>query len=88
MGDIILTISLSMIFIFLVFFVKHTFLDPIQPYESFTMIVKCLSLKCLSKIITFHFFCWLVDNSTDLSGFESVSYIKVLYVDVFGSFAV
>ena len=84
MCDIILTISLAIIFIFLV---KHMFIDPIQPHEIFPMSVKYLSLKCLSKIITYHISCWLVDNSADISGFEPVSYIKVLYVNVFGSFA-
>ena len=82
---IILTILRPMIYIFLVFFVKHASVDPIQPYESFTMSVKCLSLKCLSKIITFHISCWLVENSVDASDFESVSYIKVSNVKVFFS---
>ena len=50
------------------------------------MSVKCLSLKCLSKIITFHISSWLVDDSTVVSGFELVSYIKVSNIDVFGSF--
>ena len=85
MGDIILTISLAAILIILVSFVKHTFFDPIQPHESFPMSVKCLSLKCLAKIIIFHISGWLVDNSTGVSSFESTSYIKVSYIDVFGS---
>ena len=54
MCDIILTISRAMIFIFL---------DLIQPHEIFAMNVKCLSLKCLSKIIVFHISYWLIDNS-------------------------
>ena len=82
MGDIILTISLAMIFIILVFFVKHTFIDPIQPHESFAMSMKYLSLKYPSKIITFYISCLIIDNSTDVSGFESISYIKVTYVNV------
>ena len=50
------------------------------------MRVEYLSLKCLSKIIAFHISSRLVDDSTDDSGFESVSYIKVSNIDVFGSF--
>ena len=74
MGDIILTTSQATIFIFLVFVVKHTFVDPIQPHESFVISVKCLSLKYLSKIIIFHISCCLVDNSADVLGiFQSLS---------------
>ena len=86
MDDIIHTISLAMNFIFLVFLVKHMFVDSIKPHESFVMSVKRLSLKFLSKIITFHISRWLVNNSADVSGFDLVSYIKVSYVIVFGSF--
>ena len=59
------------------------FVDPIQPHEKFTMCVKCLFLKCRCKIITFHISCWLVDNSADFTGFESISYIKILYINMF-----
>ena len=51
------------------------------------MSAEYFSLKCLDKIITFHISSWLVDNSADISGFESVSYIKVLHIDVFGTLA-
>ena len=87
MCDIILTISHAMIFILLVFLVKYTFVNPVQPHGSFAMRVKCLSLKGLSKIVTFNISGWLVDKSADVSSFESGSYIKVLYVNAFGSFA-
>ena len=40
------------------------------------MNIEWLTLKCLSKIITFHISSWLIDNSTDVSSFESISYIK------------
>ena len=43
-------------------------------------------MKCFGKIITFHIPSWFIDNSTDVSGFELVDYIKVSNVDVFGSF--
>ena len=86
MCDITFTISHALIFILLVFLVKYMFVDPIQPYESFTMSVKCISLKCLSKIITFHISSWLVDNSADVTIFESVSDIKILCVNMFSSF--
>ena len=74
-----------MVFIFLVFFVKHMFINSTLTHEGFTMSVKYLSLKCLSKIIAFHISSRLID-STDVSGFESVSYIKVSNIDVFGAF--
>ena len=87
MDGIIYTISLVVVFIILVFFIKHVFVDSIQPHENFAVSVKCLSLKCLGKITSFHISSWLVDNSADVSGFEFVSYIKVSYVNVFGSLA-
>ena len=59
---------------------------PIQPYKSFTMSVECLSLKWLTKIIAFYISSWLIDYSADVSTFESVSDIKVSYLDVLGSF--
>ena len=83
MGGLILTISPVLIFILLV---KHKLVDPIQPHEGFTMCVECFSLKCFSKITTFHISSWLVDNSADIPSFESVSDIIVLYVNMFGSF--
>ena len=86
MCDIILTISHSLIFILLVFLVKHMLANPIQPHKSFMMSVECLSLKCLSKTIAFIISSWLVDNSIDVSSFESVSDTKLFYVDVLGSF--
>ena len=82
MGGLILTISPILIFILLV---KHKLVDPIQPHEGFTMSVECFSLKCFSKIITFHISSWFVDNSADIPSFESVSDIKVSYVDMLGS---
>ena len=85
MGGLILTFLSALISILLV---KHMVVDPIQPHKSFTMSVECFSLKCLCKIITFHIPCWLVDdNSADILSFESVSDIKVSYIDVIGSFA-
>ena len=83
MGELILTISPVLIFILLV---EHKLVNPIQPHEGFAVSVKCFSLKCFSKIITFHILSWLVDNSADIPSFESVSDIKVSYVDMFGSF--
>ena len=83
MGGLILTISPVLIFILLI---KHKLVDPIQPHESFTMCVEYFSLKCLRKIITFRISSWLVDNSADIPSLESVSDIKVSYVDMFGSF--
>ena len=83
MGGLILTISPVLIFILLV---KHKLVDPIQPHEGFAVGVKCFSLKCFSKIITFNISSWLVDNSANISSFESVSYIKVLYIEMLGSF--
>ena len=50
------------------------------------MSVECFFLKCLCEIITFNMSGWLVDNSADISSFESVSDIKVSYIDVLGSF--
>ena len=50
------------------------------------MSMKQLTLKCFGKIITFHISSWFIDNPTDVSGFEWVSYIKVSNIDVFGSF--
>ena len=82
MGELILTISPVLIFILLV---KHKLVDSIQPHESFTMSVECFSWKCLSKITTFHISSWLVDNSADIPSFESVSDIKVSYIDMLGS---
>ena len=82
MGGPILTISPVLIFILLL---KHELVDPIQPHHGFTVSVKCFSLKCFSKIVTFHISSWHVDNSTDIPSFESVSDIKVLYIDMFGS---
>ena len=83
MGGLILTFSPVLIFILLV---EHKLVDPIQPHQGITVSVKCFSLKCFSKIVTFHISSWLVDNSTDISSFESVSDIKVPYIDVLGSF--
>ena len=88
MCDIVLTISHTLIFILLVFLVKHMLIALIQPHKSFMMSVKCLLLKCLSKINTCYISSWLVDNSADISSFESISDIIVLYVNVFGSFAI
>ena len=82
MGGLILTILPVLIFMFLV---KHKLVDPIQPHEGFTVSMKCFSLKCFSKIVTFHIFSWLVDNSADIPSFESVSDIKVSYIDMLGS---
>ena len=82
MDGLILTISPVLIFILLV---KHKLVDPLQPHEGFTMSVECFSLKCLCKIITFSFSSWLVDNSADIPSFESVSDIKVSYIDMLGS---
>ena len=79
MGGLILTISPVLIFILLV---KHKLIDSLQPHEGFMMSVECY----LSKIITFHISSWLVDNSADIPSFESVSDIKVSYVDILGSF--
>ena len=45
-------------------------------------------IKCFGEIITFHISCWFIDNLADVSGFESIGYIKVSNVDVFGSFTV
>ena len=59
MGGLILTISPILIFILLV---KHKLVNPIQPHEGFTVSVKCFSLKCFTKIVTFHISSWLVDN--------------------------
>ena len=84
MGGLILTFSPALIFILLV---KVMFVDPIQPHKSFTMSMECFSLKYLSKTIIFHISNWLINNSTDVSCFESVSNIKVSYIDVLGSFA-
>ena len=53
--------------------------------EILMMSVEYFSLKCHSKIITFHIPSWLVDNSADIPSFESVSDIKVLYIDILGS---
>ena len=86
MCDIILTILHALLFIHLVFLVKHMLVDPIQPHKRFTMRVEYRPLLCLSKIIAFYISIWLVDKSTDVSSFESVNDIKVLYVDVLGSF--
>ena len=83
MGGLILTISPVLIFTLIV---KHKLVDTIQPHQGFTMGMKCFSLKCFSKIITFHISSWFVDNSADIPSFESVSDIKVLYVDMFGLF--
>ena len=83
MGGLILTFSPVLIFILLV---EHKLVDPIQPHQGFTVSVKCFSLKCFSKIVTFHISSWLVDNSTDIPSFESVSDIKVSYIDMFSSF--
>ena len=83
MGGLILTFSPALISILLV---KHMFVDPIQTHKSFTMSVECISLKCLCKIITFHISSWLVDNSADIPSFQSVSDIKLSYVDVLCSF--
>ena len=82
MGGLILTISPVLIFILLV---KHKLVDPIQPHEGFTMSVECFSLKCFSKIITFHISSWLIDNPADIPCFESVNDIKVSYIDMLGS---
>ena len=82
MGGLRLTISPFLIFILLV---KHKLVDSIQPHEGFTMSVKCFSLKCFSKIITFHISSWLIDNSADITSFESISDIKVSYIDMLGS---
>ena len=53
MFDIILTTSHALIYVLLAFLVKNMLVDPIQPHESFTMSVECISLEWLSKIITF-----------------------------------
>ena len=82
MGGLILTFSPALIFMLLV---KHMFVDPIQPCKNFTMGVECFSLKCLRNIITFHISSWFVDNSADIPSFESVSNIKVSYLDMLGS---
>ena len=82
MGGLILTISSVLTFILLV---KHKLVDPIQSHEGFTMSVEYFSLKCFSKITTFHISSWLVDNSTDIPSFEPVSDIKVSYIDMLGS---
>ena len=82
MGGLILTISPVLIFILLV---KHKLVDPLQPHEGIVVGVKCLSLKCFTKIITFHNSSWPVDNSADIPSFESVSDIKVSYIDMLGS---
>ena len=78
MGGLILTISPVLIFILLI---KHKLVDFLQPHEGFAVSVKCFSLKCFSKIITFHISIWLVDNSADIPSSESVSDIKVLCID-------
>ena len=83
MGGLILAISPVLIIILLV---EHKLVDLIQPHEGFAVIVKCFSLKCFSKIITFNISSWFVDNSTDIPSFESVSDIKVSYVDMLHSF--
>ena len=82
-GGLVLTISPVLISMLLV---KHKLVDPIQPHKNFTMSVECFSLTCLSKIIIFRISSWLVDNSVDIPSFESVSDIKVSYVDIFSSF--
>ena len=82
MGGLILTFSPVLIFILLV---EHKLVDPIQPHEGFAVSVKWFSLKCFSKIVTFHIASWLVDNSTDVPSFESISDIKVSYIDMFRS---
>ena len=83
MGGLILTFSPVLILILLV---EHKIVDPIQPHQGFTVSVKYFFLKCLSKLITFHISSWLVDNSADIPSFESVSDIKVSYIDMLGSF--
>ena len=65
--------------------VEHKLVDPIQPHEGFAVSAKCFSLKCFSKIVIFHFSSWLVDNSADILSFDSVSDIKVSYIDMRGS---
>ena len=45
--------------------------------------VKQFCLKCFSKIIAFHIFSWVVNDSADVSCFELVSDTKVPYCNVF-----